>query len=799
MIRSTAPRLALPTWLALLALLTAGGCVTPGLPTGGSTTSVTSNALERTQELYLYPERLDARVMVGALDALEQRFDPVRFDAQDGDAYGTLLVRSQSARVPLEESLVPEHFESVLGRALLFVEEGLGPEELEAGQGPDDDLELIALRGALGSLDRYSTVFSGRGSEDFQIRFSGKLRGIGARIGRRDGTLTAVKVFEISPAARAGLQDDDSILGIDGKPTRTMSVRDAVSLIRGEEGSIVVLTIGRKDEEEVEVVQEVEITRGEVVVPSVEAENIGEGIGYARITSMARTTLKEFRTKVAALGPLNGLVLDLRGNSGGSMISAAKLADLFLEEGVIVRIVDRDGDGQGGGSRAVARPGVLLGAQVVILVDPQTASAAEILSGALAPLPRVTIIGQTTFGKGLIQRVMPLPQDNLLKLTVGEYLLSDDRAIHKKGVEPDVVLMPVFEQRLGALAAVPDDALPYLRTPEEADDFPRALAADMIRMGKLEALELARNTTRQQITEALAEHGVRWSVGPDADARERLELPTVELSSAPLVSGRTGAVTVRVQNPNDTDLENVWLALRGPATYLSNRLVALGTVPAHGSAEGEIELTPSDGLFVDPLNVRALVASGSSPLLAERQELRVEHRSPQLEIEVVRTDEATVSVTVRNQGCCDPGEIRVAVPGTSLELEALAPGGDQTLELPIAGDVRFVSVLLSGAGVQRRIEVPLPAERISVVPPEVELERSERLGQTRVQVHAQSPEGLREGWLALDGQKEIYVAWEGSNVGLLRADLDGGVHSLTTKVKTLSGVSVIDTRRLTTD
>ena len=787
MTRSTALR------LALLTLLVGAGCATPGLPTGGSTSSVTSNAIKRAQELYLYPERLDGRVMVGALDALERRFDPVRFDAKEGDAYGTLQVRSASARVPLEDHLVPERFESVLGRALLFVEEGLDPDEIEAGEGPDDTLELIALRGALNSLDRYSTIFSGRGSEDFQIRFSGKLRGIGARIGRREGTLTAVKVFEISPAARAGLQDDDSIVAIDGQPTRTMSVRDAVSLIRGEEGTPIVLGIERDAH-----LSDIEIIRGEVVVPSVETESIGEGIGYARITSMSRTTLKEFRTKVAALGPLSGLVLDLRGNSGGSMISAARLADLFLEKGIIVRIVDRNGEATERDSRAIARPGVLLGAQVVILVDPNTASAAEILSGALAPLPRVTIVGQTTFGKGLIQRVMPLPQKNLLKLTVGEYILSEDRAIHEKGVEPDVVLHPVLRTRLGALAAVPDGALPYLRSPDDADDFPMALAADMIRYGRREALERARRSNGQEIAKALAEHGVTWVPEPSADP-EALEPVTVEVSSTPLVSGQTTRVRVRVHNPNDTALDHVWVALRGPAPYLTNRIAALGTIPAHGSSEGVIELTPSDGLFVNPLSVRALVASGALPLLAERKVLAVEHRAPRLEIVVVRADEATVSVTVRNRGCCDPGKIRVAIPGTSLELEPLAPGEEQTLDLPIAGEVRFVAVLLSGAGVQRRIEVPLPDERISVVPPQLQLEHTHFLGQARVQVHAHADEGLRDGWLALDGQKAIYVAWDGSREGILRVDLEDGDHSLTTKVKTLSGVAVIDTRRLTAD
>ncbi len=207
--------------LALLALSLALACATPGLPDGPMAGTVTHSALKRTEEFYLYPERLDRRVMVGALDALENRFDSVRFDADSGADYGTLSVGDESVRVPLDSEFDAEHFEVVLGSALHFVESRLG---VEANRDEDTSLELISLRGALNALDRYTTVFSGRGSQDFQIRFSGKLQGIGARIGRRDGHLVAVRVFPDSPAERAGVRDGDAILYIDGDPTRPLSV-----------------------------------------------------------------------------------------------------------------------------------------------------------------------------------------------------------------------------------------------------------------------------------------------------------------------------------------------------------------------------------------------------------------------------------------------------------------------------------------------------------------------------------------------------------------------------------------------
>ena len=773
--------------LGLLPLLLAAACATQGLPEAPSTSRVTASAIRRTNELYLYPDRLDRRVMTGALDALEARFDSVRFAAkEEGADHGTLSVGSDSAIVPLDAQLDPDRFDAVLARALLFTELRLGD---EANQDEGSNLELVALRGALAALDPYSTVFSGRSTEDFQIRFSGKLHGIGARIGRRDGRLTAVQVFPKSPAAKAGLEGGDSILRIDGDPTRPLTVGEAVGQIRGMAGTPVTLSVLRGEDH-----LEIEIIRGEVVVPSVETRELAPGIGYARIMIVSRTTLKEFSTKVAELGPLQGLVLDVRGNSGGSMIAAAGLADLFLERGIIVRIVDRSGDGSSSQSRAIAQPGVLLNADVVILVDSSTASAAEILSGALAPLERVTIVGQTTFGKGLIQRVMPLPEQNLLKLTVGEYLLSDDRAIHKRGIDPDIPLYPVSTENLGRLADVPKGALPYLRKPGEDDTFPIDLAQALLEHGNREGLARTHDLAETEIREALEPFGIAWpgEKVPGADVAP-LE---VLVEAAPLVGGEVGSVAVEVHNPNEEPMLDVWAALQGPARYLRNRMVVFGTVPPESTVRRELELQPDAGLSVDSLGVQVLVAAGAQPLAKLDTALAIQQRPPRIQIDVVRVDAATVRVSLLNLGCCDPGQVRVALPGNVRSLDALPPGETSEVELTLAGDAKSVAILLSGAGVQRRIEVPLPEDRVTVLAPEIALERATFLGRERVQVHAQSADGLRQGWLALDGQKEIYVAWDGRADGHLRADLVDGAENVTTKIETVTGVSVIDSRLL---
>src|SRR5574338_154635 len=198
-------------------LLFLAGCATvPALPNQEAKLAITRDALQQTGQLYLWPDRLDQRMLSGALDALEQRFDRVRFDA-NGDE-GVLEVNGASVRVPLDPKFDPDDYREILARALAFTSAHLD-EPLE----PDEDLEHIALRGALGSLDRFSTIFSGRSSEDFRIRSEGRLSGIGARIGRRDGDLIAVRVFPGSPASKGGLKDGDAILSIDGDPTRPLS------------------------------------------------------------------------------------------------------------------------------------------------------------------------------------------------------------------------------------------------------------------------------------------------------------------------------------------------------------------------------------------------------------------------------------------------------------------------------------------------------------------------------------------------------------------------------------------------
>ncbi len=771
-----------------VAALVALACAAPGLPPAEPASPLVAQAVSETRALYLKPELIDRRFVIGALEALEARFDPVRFEAHG--EHGTLFVGDASALVPLDSDPDPERFRAVLGRALEFVSQGLDEGDLDALNREGTTLEIVALNGALQSLDPYSTVFSARRSEDFKIRFSGRLYGIGARIGRRDGALTAMRVFPDSPADKGGLKDGDAIQRIDGEPTQPLSVAEAVEKIRGPAGTAVVLTVRREDRE-----LELPLTRGEVAIPSVEARLLEPGVGYAQILEESRTTPGEFLAKVQELGDIEGLVLDLRGNTGGSMLAAAAIADYFLGEGTIVRVVGRsDGAGSGVRDRALASPAVEFPFPVAVLVDGGTASAAEILSGALATLPRVTLIGETTYGKGLVQRVLPLPDDNLLKLTVAEYLLSEDRAIHLKGLEPDLVLFPVREGDLGRVVAAPANAIPYVRASGTEDGFALEFATAVVKQGRTEARRVMRERAERGLAEKLEARGIFWT--PDPSLPETLPL-ALEIAGERLdvAAGQASKLAIRVRNPNDFPVANAWIALDSSIPYLAGRAATLGTLAPYGSATAEIEVTVPDGLSLAELPVFAHVASGSRALQSRRLVVHAASPEPELSIDVSRAEASTLRVRVENHGAAKSGAVRVVLETALRTIESLEPGASGSVDLPIAGEGKQVVVALVGAGAQRAVEIPIPAEHTSVVPPRVSFARGNGLRGPSVRVDATSNPGLRQGWLKVDGAKLAFQRWDGRGSAELDAPLESdGYAEVQSKVEGQDGVAVTDSR-----
>lgn len=303
---------------------------------------------------------------------------------------------------------------------------------------PVDDKKLMqsAVRGLLLDLDPHSTYFDKEDAQAFDEQATGAYEGIGVELLQQDGALKVVSPIDETPAARAGLRAGDLIVAIDGKP---ISAYEAMEPLRGPAGSKVVLTIERGDEKPFDVT----VTRETIRVTSVRSRMLEPGYGYVRISTFQADTGADFQKHLTQLqsqagGRLKGLVLDLRSNPGGLLTAAVQVADDLLEKGVIVSTRGRISVSD---AKFEATPGDLMqGAPVVVLVDAGSASASEVLAGALHDNRRARIVGSRTFGKGSVQTVLPLNNDRALKLTTALYYTPKGRSIQAQGIEPDIVV-----------------------------------------------------------------------------------------------------------------------------------------------------------------------------------------------------------------------------------------------------------------------------------------------------------------------------------------------------------------------
>jgi carboxyl-terminal processing protease len=293
-----------------------------------------------------------------------------------------------------------------------------------------------ALRGLVGGLDPYSSYLDAEEYADLRVNTAGTYAGIGIEVSTADRALRVVRPFRDSPAAAAGIRSGDMIAAIDGQPVGA-DLDAAMARMRGPRGSSVKLAVMRAGSA---LPLEFTVERAQVDVHSVAVVPLDGGYLYARITNFSEATGEDFAASVArarrelAAKP-RGVVLDLRNNPGGVLEAAVEVADQFLEEGVIV-----SADGRTPASRfsMTATPGdVFPGVPVVVLVNGGTASAAEILAGALQDQGRATLLGRRTFGKGSVQTVIPLTQGRAIKLTTSRYHTPAGRSIQGSGIQPE--------------------------------------------------------------------------------------------------------------------------------------------------------------------------------------------------------------------------------------------------------------------------------------------------------------------------------------------------------------------------
>ena len=311
---------------------------------------------------------------------------------------------------------------------------------------PDRLLEQ-AMRGMVGSLDPYSAYLDRREYEELRRGAAGSYPGIGIEVSAEGDGIKVVRSLADSPAARAGIRGGDVILQIDDEPVGS-NVNAALEQMRGPPGSLVRLTLRRAESAEL---VSVALERAKVEVHSVTGELLEPGFAYVRIASFSETTRKDFEKilrELTATGRLRGLVLDVRHNPGGVLEAAVEVADTLLDTGNIVSATGRTAEAN---FRMDATRGQLLeGVPLVLLINGASASAAEILAGALKDNGRARLVGRRTYGKGVVQSVLPLADGRALKLTTSRYVTPAGVSIDETGIEPDVLLPGVDMAPLAA-------------------------------------------------------------------------------------------------------------------------------------------------------------------------------------------------------------------------------------------------------------------------------------------------------------------------------------------------------------
>ncbi|WP_373567540.1 S41 family peptidase [Limnobacter sp.] len=349
--------------------------------------------------------------------------------------------RQQPEALPLSEL---RQFTEVFGAIKSFYVEPVG----------DDKLFNGAISGMVANLDPHSSYLDAEAFKELRVGTQGEFGGLGIEVGTEDGFVKVISPIEDTPAAKAGVKAGDLIVKIDDKPTKGMSLSDAVNLMRGKPKTEIRLTLLRKD---VEKPIEVKIIRDVIRVQSVKSKMLDDGIGYVRITQFQEHTgeylVKAINT-LQAKTPMKGLVLDLRNDPGGLLNAAVGVSAAFLPQNTLV--VSTDGRTEDSQRKLVAGPEDYLRGRekdylkelspiaktvpMIVVVNGGSASASEIVAGALQDHGRAKVLGTQTFGKGSVQTILPLNNNTAIKLTTARYYTPSGRSIQAKGIEPDYVV-----------------------------------------------------------------------------------------------------------------------------------------------------------------------------------------------------------------------------------------------------------------------------------------------------------------------------------------------------------------------
>ena len=333
-----------------------------------------------------------------------------------------------------------------------------------------EDLITGAIEGMLNSLDPHSAYLDPDMYRELRVETKGSFGGLGMEIAIKDRMLTVIAPIEDTPASRAGIHAGDKILKINEESTKGLSLMECVKRLRGPKGTKVTITIIREGFTET---HDITIVRDIIKIQSVKFKTLEKGYGLLRISQFQEKTVGDAKRALEALqgeNPegLSGLILDLRNNPGGLLDQAVEVSDLFLDSGVIVTIKGRDAEEKTAFN--AHKEGTMPPWPIVVLVNQGSASASEIVTGALQDYGRALIMGSKTFGKGSVQTIIPLDDGSGIRLTTARYYTPKNRSIHEQGIEPDIPLPTVPKAPLKATEEAPTE-----ETPVADPDLGRAL------------------------------------------------------------------------------------------------------------------------------------------------------------------------------------------------------------------------------------------------------------------------------------------------------------------------------------
>ena len=359
----------------------------------------------------------------------------------------------------------------------------------------DDSLVESAINGMLTSLDPHSNYMNAKNFNDMKVQTRGEFGGLGIEVSMDNGFVKVVSPIDDTPAAHAGLKPGDLITQLDGHPVQGMTLPEAVEKMRGPVNSDIKLTIRRSGRDPFDV----KLTRATIKIQSVRSHLIGDDIGYIRITSFNEQTdvglnnaMKNLKQQAGS--KLRGIILDLRNNPGGLLDQAVAVSDAFLDHGEIVSTRGRRSEDA---QRYDARPGdIAAGLPVAVLINGGSASASEIVAGALQDHHRAILLGTRSFGKGSVQTIIPLPAHGAMRLTTARYYTPSGRSIQAKGIEPDILVeaakIEPAPDKAGAKVAAVSDGKTDAKKSDAADESVSDSSVDPSIMGTPADYQVAR-------------------------------------------------------------------------------------------------------------------------------------------------------------------------------------------------------------------------------------------------------------------------------------------------------------------